>query len=185
MREIHHLPAMVPSEQSGRPGLRALLREDRGVNGGTTPGFHAVALHRIQQDVRCRPMLAKLILAIPLKLGAFYVRNLCSIEIGVGAELGRRVKIAHQGAIVISGYCVIGDDCLIRQGVTIGGVEDRNASLAPVLGNGVRIGAGAVVIGAIKIGDGASIGPNAVVTRHVQPGALVVAPPSRVLNPRE
>lgn len=155
------------------------------MNGWTTPGFHAVALHRLQQDARSRSALARLLLALPLKLGAFYVRNLCTIEIGAGADLGRRVKIAHQGAIVISGYSVIGDDCLIRQGVTIGGVEDRNASQAPVLGRGVRLGAGAVVIGGIRVGDGASIGPNAVVTRHVPAGALVVAPPSRVLDPAQ
>lgn len=86
--------------------------------------------------------------------------------------------------IVIGGGVVIGDDCLLRQNVTIGAIGDGTGS--PRIGHGVQIGAGAVIVGDIVIGDGAMIGPNSVVTTDVPPGARVVAAPSRILaEPRE
>jgi serine O-acetyltransferase len=108
-----------------------------------------------------------------------YVRNHYGIELPAQTSVGRRFTIGHQGAIVVHPNARIGDDCLIRQGCTIGAVDERNVQEAPVLGNGVRMGAGAVVIGPVRVGDNVKIGPNAVVTRNVAANSVVMAPPAR------
>jgi serine O-acetyltransferase len=77
----------------------------------------------------------------------------------------------------------IGDDCVIRHNVTIGGVSGARPD-GPIIGSGVEVGAGAVIIGRIRIGDGARIGPNAVVMTNVPAGAIAVAPATRILEPR-
>ena len=85
-------------------------------------------------------------------------------------ELGRRVRIGHQHGIVIHPYAEIGDECVIRQGCTIGAATDEgSARQVPRLGKRVRMGAGSVVIGAVVIGDDVRIGPNAVVVTSSPP----------------
>jgi serine acetyltransferase len=87
---------------------------------------------------------------------------------------------------VISPFAQIGDDCVIRQGVTIG--QHARDGRAPILGDKVNVGAGAVLIGPIRVGNGAIIGPNVVVTRNVPDGATLFAQPPRVISmppPRE
>ena len=79
--------------------------------------------------------------------------------------------------------CIIGDDCAIRQNVSIGGVNRGNNS-GPVLEAGVEVGAGAVIMGAIAIGEGAKIGPNAVISCDVPAGAIAIAPATRILGGR-
>ncbi|MCB1625177.1 MAG: serine acetyltransferase, partial [Pseudomonadales bacterium] len=88
----------------------------------------------------------------------------------------------HQGAIVIHGSAVIGDDCVIRQGVTLGNRYNDRPREAPQLGKGVNVGAGAKLLGAITIGDHATIGANAVVLNDVAPGDTVVGIPARPLR---
>ena len=119
-----------------------------------------------------------------LRFLGHYVRNHYGIELPAETRVGRRFLIGHQGAIVVHPNARIGDDCVIRQGCTIGAVEERNVQEAPVLGNGVRMGAGAVVIGPVRIGDNARIGPNAVVTRSVAANSVLMAPPPREIKDR-
>jgi len=88
------------------------------------------------------------------------------------------VRIPHPGAISIDPTAIVGDGCLIHQNVTIGRVDDEHTG-TPRIGRDVEIGAGAVLIGAITIGDGARIGPNAVVLVDVPAGATAFAPPAR------
>jgi len=114
-----------------------------------------------------------------LKVPSFFIRAVYGIEIPWKAEIGRRVVIAHQGGIVIAPDAVIGDDCLIRQNVTIGMAREGGPS--PRIGRGVQIGAGAVIAGDVTVGDGAVIGPNSVVTINVPSRSRVVAAPSRIL----
>ena len=90
--------------------------------------------------------------------------------------------IEHQGAIVIHGASVIGDDCIIRQGCTLGLRRLDDPGAAPILGKGVSLGAGAVLLGRITIGDGATIGANAVVLDDVPPGAIAGGVPARLLG---
>ena len=109
---------------------------------------------------------------------------LCGISIGSTARIGRRLSIEHHGCIVIHGASVIGDDCLIRHGVTLGNTGFDDPFGAPHIGNRVQIGAGAKILGRIRIGDGAIIGANAVVTRDVPPNTVVAGNPARVMKPR-
>ena len=110
------------------------------------------------------------------------VRNKYGIELDFSTRVGRRVHIQHQSAIVINGYCVIGDECIIRHSVTMGIRSLDDMTGAPTLGRGVDVGAGAVILGRITVGDGAQIGANAVVLRDVPAGAVAVGVPARIIE---
>jgi serine O-acetyltransferase len=110
------------------------------------------------------------------------VRNTYGIELPYTVDLGRRVVIEHQSCIVIHGYAVIGDDCIIRQGVTIGNRSINDPYAAPRLGNRVNVGAGAKILGKIRIGDDVNIGANAVVVKDVPSGATVVGIPAKIIR---
>jgi serine O-acetyltransferase len=112
------------------------------------------------------------------------VEIFCGITIGSAAKIGRRFCIEHHGCIVIHGNSVIGDDCLIRHGVTLGNTGYDDPYGAPTIGNRVQIGAGAKILGRISIGDGAIIGANAVVIRDVPEGTAVGGVPARALSVR-
>lgn len=105
------------------------------------------------------------------------VQVLTGIELHCETRIGRRLRIEHFGGVIISGDAVIGDDVVIRQGVTVG-LSHTGKRGAPVIGNRVDIGAGAKVLGAIRIGDDAVIGANAVVIRDVPAGMLAVGVPA-------
>jgi acyl carrier protein len=109
----------------------------------------------------------------------FLSQTLYGVELSWRARLGRRVRIGHLGGVVIAPTAVVGDDCLIRQNVTIGAVVDGGRS--PRIGNRVEFGSGAVVVGDIQIGDDVLIGPNTVVTTDVPAGAKVLASPPRII----
>lgn len=141
------------------------------------PGLHAVVMHRWahacwQADLK---WLARFI--------SHVTRGLTGIEIHPGAMIGRRVFIDHGFGVVIGQTAIIGDDCTIYQGVTLGGTSlVKGAKRHPTLGRGVIIGAGAKVLGGFTVGDGAKVGSNAVVVKEVPAGATVVGNPARVLE---
>jgi len=112
------------------------------------------------------------------------VEIVCGISIGATATIGRRFVIEHHGCIVIHGAARIGDDCLIRHGVTLGNAGGHDPLGAPVLGNRVDVGAGAKIIGRIKIGDDVLIGANAVVVKDVPDNSVVGGIPARILKSR-
>jgi serine O-acetyltransferase len=105
---------------------------------------------------------------------------LTGIELPCEVTLGRRFRIDHFGGIIISGDAVFGDDCVVRNGVTVG-LKHTGHRAAPVLGNRVDIGAGAKILGAIRIGDDVLIGANAVVLTDVPPNFIAVGVPARLL----
>ena len=107
------------------------------------------------------------------------------IEIHPGATIGRRVFIDHGMGIVIGETAVIGDDCTLYHGVTLGGTSWNKGKRHPTLGRSVVVGAGAKILGPIDIGDDAKIGSNAVVVRDVPAGATAVGIPARVVSPEE
>jgi serine O-acetyltransferase len=184
-----------PRAQPERPvidsfaALRSHLREDYAVNKGFwEPGFQALAAYRL--GVWCNGVGNRLV-RVPARLLyrvlSLIARNVYGIQLSTSTRIGRRLRIAHQHGIVISGSAVIGDDCLIRHGVTIGLLggarAGRSAAGAPQLGDRVEVGVGAVLVGPIRIGDDALIGPNAVVMTHVPAGAIVASPQSRIIAP--
>ena len=111
-------------------------------------------------------------------------RFLTGIEIHPGAKIGRRFFIDHGAGVVIGETAEIGEDVLIYQGVVLGGTSLKKGKRHPTLGNNVVIGTGAVVLGAISVGDGARIGSGSVVVKSVPPGATVVGIPGRVVEDR-
>lgn len=147
------------------------------------PGFQAIALHRFgcwQQKIKRRIFRAPL--TVVARTLFVFVRNVYGIEIPFSVKLGRRVVIYHQNGIVIHGNAIIGDDCIIRQGVTLGIRSMDRLDDAPQLGNGVDIGCGAKILGGVKIGDGAKIGANAVVLKNVPANATAIGVPAQVWN---
>jgi len=174
----------MPADAHRRQGLLAQIREDRrAYDSWTRPGFHALTVHRLGVWRWRLPLAARLPVTLPYLVAQLFVRNVYGIEITSRVQVGRRAHIAHQGGVTIHPNVVIGDDCLIRQNVTIG-IAKSDATDAPRLGDRVEIGAGAVIIGGISVGDDARIGPNAVVTMNVPAGAMAVAPPARIVPPR-
>jgi serine O-acetyltransferase len=171
-------PDPAPREDNGL-GLLQLLREDWETHDRSLslPGLHALALHRLVVWAQANPeplgTLARLLYGV---LNRLLVRNVYGLEISRTTVIGRRLRIGHHQGVILGNGVVLGDDCLLRQNVTLGlARDDDDVSASPRVGNRVQFGAGAVVVGSVTIGDGARIGPLAVVTRDVAPGATVRA----------
>lgn len=183
---ISHLPGAGP-DAAPQPGLRELLRDayDTNNRAWTTPGALAVGVHRIRQWAAAHPGPLGSVLGAVGKVGYVFSRNVYGIDVPATVRIGRRFKIAHQGGIVLHPYTVIGDDCTIRQGVTLGAGRDTGyEDDYPTIGDRVSLGAGAAVVGRVSIGDDVSIGPNAVVLSNVPAGSIVVSPASRIMGNR-
>lgn len=165
--------------------LRELVRGDFAANrrGLWEPGFQAAAIYRL--SVWCnsiRPWALRAPVRILANLLSLFARNVYGIELSSRTIIGRRLRIAHQHGIVVHPRAVIGDDCILRQGVTIGSAgEQHGGRRQPILGDRVQVGAGAILAGPITIGDDVVIGPNAVVMVNVPAGSIVAAPQARVL----
>ena len=104
------------------------------------------------------------------------IRNTYGIELPYTVKLGRRVIMEHQHGIIIHGYSTIGEERIIRQGVTLGNRYVDRPLDAPQLGARVNVGAGAKMLGLVTIGDGASIGANAVVIKDIPEGKTAGIP---------
>ncbi|MDP2902456.1 MAG: serine O-acetyltransferase [Methylovulum sp.] len=144
----------------------------------TYPGVHAVIVHRLSHYCWKAGFkwLARFI--------AYVSRWWTGIEIHPGAEIGRRLFIDHGMGVVIGETAVIGDDCTLYHGVTLGGTTWNKGKRHPTLNNGVVIGAGAKVLGPIEIGAGARVGSNSVVLKSVPAGATVVGIPGHIVDPK-
>ena len=140
------------------------------------PGVHALLWHRAAHWLYLRRhyFLARWI--------SQRVRKKTGIEIHPGATIGRRLVIDHGMGIVIGETAEIGDDCLLYQGVTLGGTGKDQGKRHPTLGNNVMVGSGARVLGPFKVGDNARIAAGAVVLREVPPGSTAVGVPARIVR---
>ena len=161
------------------------LREDYVAHGSdwTKPGFQAIAVHRFGEWKRT---IKNRFIRAPFTATAnvlhVCVRNFYGIELPFSASIGRRVVFEHQHGIVVHGNSVIGDDCIIRQGVTLGIRRMDRLTEAPVLGRGVNVGAGAKILGQVHIEDNSLIGANAVVIQDVPAGATAVGNPAYIVR---
>ena len=129
---------------------------------------------------RVRPTLLRKALSLVYKVLKIASQILTGIDLPCETRVGRRLKFEHFGGIIISGDAVLGDDVIVRNGVTIG-LRRTNEPGAPVIGDRVDIGAGAKLLGSITIGAEAVIGANAVVLCDVPAGALAVGIPARII----
>jgi serine O-acetyltransferase len=142
------------------------------------PGFHAILMHRLAHKLY--------IWGIPLvpRILSQVSRFFTGIEIHPGATIGRRFFIDHGMGVVIGETAEIGDDCLLYQGVTLGGTGNEKGKRHPTLGNGVVVGTGAKVLGGIRIGDYVKVGAGSVVVHPVPDHSTVVGIPGRVVRTR-
>jgi serine O-acetyltransferase len=166
--------------KSIRNDIKAALARDPAAKSAievvlTYPGFHARQLHRLAHTLHTAgiPLLPRFISHVN--------RFLTGIEIHPGAAIGEGVFIDHGMGIVIGETAEIGDNCHLTQGVTLGGTSTRREKRHPTLANNVYVGVGATLIGAISVGEHATIGAGAVVTKDVPAYATVVGIPGRVI----
>lgn len=140
------------------------------------PGLHAVLAHRVAHKL--------------YKSGNYFAaraisqaaRNATGIEIHPAAQIGKRLFIDHGCAVVIGETAIIGDNCTIYQGATLGGTGKHVGKRHPTIGNNVMIGAGAKVLGPITIGDNSKIAAGAVVLKDIPENSTAVGVPARVVR---
>jgi serine O-acetyltransferase len=185
-------PRFAPNDgtRNGNPagiGLAALIAEDFRTHDRDllSPGFWALFWHRFGNwRMGVRPRILRLPLSVLYKAAARAGEFTGGIKLPYTVRVGRRVKIEHFGGMILVAQW-IGDDVIIRQNTTFGIADTERLQDRPVIGNGVGIGAGAVILGAVLVEDGAIVGANAVVTRDVPPGAVVGGVPARILKMRD
>jgi len=141
----------------------------------TYPGFHARQVHRLSHALHQSGF------CLAARLVSHAGRALTGIEIHPGARIGEGFFIDHGMGVVIGETTIIGKDCHLFQGVTLGGTSTRRAKRHPTLGDNVVVGAGAKVIGDVTIGDNAKIGAGSVVVTNVPANATVVGVPGHVV----
>jgi serine O-acetyltransferase len=174
-----------------KPGLWALLKEDLQCVFGrdpaarssfevltTYPGLHAILAQRLAHALWRQGW------RYPARLLSFFARMVTNIDIHPGATLGRRFFIDHGAGVVIGETAEIGDDVTLYHGVTLGGTTWNKGKRHPTLGNGVVVGAGAKILGAITVHDNARVGANSVVVKDVPMGRTIVGIPGRLVGER-
>ena len=146
-------------------------------------GFWALVVYRFGRwRYRVKPALLRKIFSLLYKIAFKFTQIITGIELPCEVEIGHNFVIDHFGGIVISGYSKFGNNCRIRNGVVVG-LRRVDQPCAPVIGNNVDIGAGAKVLGPIKIGDDVVIGANAVVIQDVPDHCIAAGVPA-VIRPR-
>lgn len=140
------------------------------------PGVHAMLVHRVSHWLWEHGL--KWLARVLSNVG----RLITGIEIHPGARIGRRFFIDHGMGVVIGETAEIGDDCTLYHGVTLGGTSWEKGKRHPTLGNNVVIGAGAKVLGPIRVGDNSRVGSNAVLLKDIPDNATVVGVPGRIVT---
>lgn len=111
-----------------------------------------------------------------------FAKRRTGVEIHPAAKIGRRLVIDHGTGIVIGATAEVGDDCLLYQGVTLGGTGTQNEKRHPTLGNNIMVGCGAKILGPFHVGDNSRIAANSVVLKEVPANSTVVGVPGRVVR---
>jgi serine O-acetyltransferase len=168
-----------------REDITSIIQRDPAARNGWEvltcyPGLHAIVMHRWSHACWTHGFkwFGRFI--------AYLARVITGIEIHPGATIGRRVFIDHGFGVVIGETAVVGDDCTIYQGVTLGGTTlVAGTKRHPTLERGVIVGAGAQVLGAFTVGEYAKVGSNAVVVKPVPAGATAVGNPAHIVRKEE
>jgi serine O-acetyltransferase len=158
--------------------VRADLRAYKGDWGAQ--GFWVMLVYRFGRwRYTVRPVLARKPMSILYKLMYKWVQVLAGVELPCEVPVGKNFVIDHFGGIVISGYASFGDNCRIRNGVVVG-LRNVDEPCAPQIGNNVDIGAGAKLLGPIRVGNNVAIGANAVVICDVPDDSIAIGIPAKV-----
>ncbi len=166
-RTIYDIKSILERDPAARNGFEVFF---------LYPGFHAVLFHRFAHmlygwGLRFIPRLIS-------QISRFFTK----IEIHPGATIGKGLLIDHGCGVVIGETTIIGDNCTIYQGVTLGGTGKDTGKRHPTLGNNVMVGSGAKILGPFVVGDNSKIAANAVVLREVEPDSTCVGVPARVVK---
>jgi len=160
------------------------LRNDLAAYNGdwSAQGFWVMIIYRFGRwRYRIKPTWLRKVFSLLYKISFRFIQVLTGVELPCEVKIGRNFIIDHFGGIIISGYAQFGDNCRIRNGVVVG-LAKPNDPCAPIIGNNVDIGAGAKVLGRIKIGNNVTIGANAVVVKDVENGMVVAGIPAKVIG---
>jgi serine O-acetyltransferase len=166
-----------------RDHIQAIKREDPAAKNSLEiilcyPGLHAVMLHRLAHWFYRKRRF------VTARFVSQFSRFLTGIEIHPGATIGKRLFIDHGMGVVIGETAEIGDDVLLYQGVTIGGTGSEGGKRHPTLKNRVVVGTGASVLGNITLEDGVKVGAGSVVVHSVPAGSTVVGIPGKIVRSR-
>ncbi len=178
---------MMPGDANQNPsqiGFWALLGEDFRTHDRDPldQGFWAIAVHRYGNwRMEIRPRWLRLPFSIHYKCLFKIVQWMCGITLPYTVKVGRRVRIWHHGGMVLHAAS-IGNDVHIRQNTTFGIARRDRLHELPTIEDGVDIGCGAVILGAITIGRGSVIGANAVVLQNIPAGSTAVGVPARIVK---
>lgn len=142
----------------------------------TYPGVHAILIHRLTHRLWLFGF------RYVARMLSFLTRFWTNIDIHPGAVIGRRFFIDHGAGVVIGETAIVGDDVTLYHGVTLGGTSWHQGRRHPCLGNGVLIGAGAKILGAIILGDNVRVGANSVVVDNIPANQTVVGMPARIVQ---
>lgn len=159
------------------------IRKDLAVYDGDwgCQGFWVMVIYRYGRfRYRIKPSLVRKPFSLLYKFLYKCVQILTGIEMPCEVPVGENFRIDHFGGIIISGYARFGDNCIVRNGVTVG-LKNIDEKAAPQIGNNVNIGAGAKLLGPITIGNNVDIGANAVVIRSVPDNSTAVGIPARII----
>jgi len=140
------------------------------------PSLHAVIYHKISHffyQKKCF-FFARFL--------SQFARFMTGIEIHPGAQLGNRIFFDHGMGIVIGETAIIGDDCVIYHGVTLGGISSNQVKRHPTIKNNVMLGAGAKLLGNITIGNNVKVGANSVVLTDIPDNSVAVGSPAKIIS---
>lgn len=140
------------------------------------PGFHALFFYKIAHS------LSNIHMYFLARLVSQFARFLTGIEIHPAAKIGKRLFIDHGMGIVIGETAIVGDDCTIYHGVTLGGTGKEKLKRHPTLKNNVIVGCGSKILGNITIGNNVKIGANSVVLKSIGDDKTVVGIPGKVIK---
>ena len=163
-----------------REDIRAVKERDPAAQNSfviwlTYPGLHARWSHVVEHFLWNHGLKSL------ARISSQFTRFMTGVEIHPAAQIGRRFFIDHAMGVIIGETTVIGDDCTLYQGVTLGGTGKETGKRHPTLGNNVLVGVGASVLGNITLGDNAKVGGGAVVVKDVPPNSTVVGIPGHVV----
>ena len=139
-------------------------------------GLHALLMHRVAHRIQQKGW------RIPARAVSQFAKFLTGIEIHPGATIGKGLFIDHGAGVVIGETAVVGDNCTIYQGVTLGGTGKQTGKRHPTLGDNVMVGAGAKLLGNFTVGSGSRIAAGAVVLTDVPENATAVGVPAKVVR---